>query len=320
MSEVMFDFEQLTRTKQVEGKPHVLVRAGLSLFFYCDVMAPEMAPQVAQALEAYLAFIPKGTLQSYLANDGYYKPLTSRQLNKDLKLLRNMPPDYQDYRLAYNQGLLGQVGTHGIWFESMLDASSYRETFPFATNPVQLDFPPSVLDDEGIERFLAFVIDIANILPFQTGNVGYAFQHTSIFSGASVQQINQMLPRFMGFDPAFDQACDEMKDHTPAAHWLNLLNTRMIEKLGGLESLRKQLPGVEFLPLKNGVILRASRRPPIGDVNRQARDIGLLPTVARALKPTRFQANGFGQKREIFDAMAWLARFDAMPSQPWEQP
>lgn len=132
--------------------------------------------------------------------------------------------------------------------------------------------------------------------------------------------VNQLLPRYHGFDPSYDDARYFLKGRVFGAHWLNLLSSELVQKLGGVDAVRAAVPQAELRPLEHGLLIRSAFRPPVGDVNRQAKDIGCLPDVARLLRPIRFQAAGFGQPREVFDASAWLARYDDKESQPWKAP
>lgn len=314
-----FDLEQLSRKQRVGGQEFVLCRGGLSFAFYCDQQTHRMAESVAAALEAYLAFIPAETLKTYLARNGYPKPLTKAQLTKDLRFLGKFPPDYKTFHIRYSAGEAGQAGTHAFYFDSDLDAGS-DGTFPLDTNLLRLEFPYQVIADGGLDRLLALVGQIAELIPFQSGNGGLAFQRAMSFPADTTNLVNQLLPRYLGFDPSFDLLNRYMRDHTPPAHWINFLNPPMLARCGGLEQLRAKLPAAELRPLRNGVLIRAAKLPPIGDRNRGASDLGLVPEVARLLRPTRVEISGLGQPAQIFDAMAWLARFDELPVGPWEAP
>jgi len=310
--------DTLTILERYQGEERVLVRPGISAVLYSDVSTPRMGPSIAEAVTEYLAFIKPAALQAYLANNGYHKPLSDRQITKDLKLLRNMPADYEDYRLRYSESATGDAGTHEIYYESYLDSHNEKKNVA-ATNPFRMEFPFRILDQVGIEEFITFLIRIAEILPFQSGNAGYAFQRDMTHPEDAALAVVRLLPRYQGFDPSYAHACLRMKDHTPSAHWINLLSHKMVAKLGGVKAVRAALPTSDIRELKNGVLIRSARLPPIGDVNRQSPDIGCLPDVARLLRPIRVELTGLGMPRATFDAMAWLARFDTMPSKNWDQ-
>jgi hypothetical protein len=102
-----------------------------------------------------------------------------------------------------------------------------------------------------------------------------------------------------------------------SAGWLTYLNRELVEKVGGAEALTSAVgPAVTVSPLGDGLLLRTGPTPPVGDVNRQDKDVEPLAAVNRAIKQIRIQrwlsTNLFNadlsQTREPADA--WLARFD----------
>lgn len=310
--------ETLTIVERYQGEKRVLVRPGVSAVLYSDVSTPRMASSVADAVAEYLAFIKPATLQTFLGNNGYHKPLSDRQIAKDLKILRNMPADYEDYRLRYSDSATGDAGTHEIYFESYLDSRNEKKKGP-ETNPFRMEFPFDVLDQAGVEEFIAFLIRIAEMLPFQSGNAGYAFQRDMTHERDAALAVVRLLPRYHGFDPSYAHASLRMKDRTPSAHWINLLNRKMVAKLGGVKAVKAALPAADIREFETGVLIRSAKTPPIGDVNRRSPDIGCLPDTARLLRPLRVELAGLGLPRTTFDAMAWLARFDTMESKDWNQ-
>ena len=311
--------DSLTVQERYQGTERVLVRPGVSLFLYCDERTPKMGPNIAEAVSRYLEFIKPTSLRAYLSNNGLHKPLANRQVTKDFKLLANMPADYEDFRLRYTESLSGDAGTHEIYYISFLDSHDKDSVIPTKLNLLRMEFPFEILDQVGVEEFIAFVIEIAETVPFQSGNAGYAFHLDMTHPEDAADAVVRLLPRYVGFDSSYEFATLYMKDCTPSAHWINLLSEEMVGRIGGVKAVRDALPTSDIRVLKNGVLIRSARLPPIGDVNRQSPDIGCLPDVARLLRPTRIELEGLGMPSEIFDSMAWLARFDTMPSKNWDQ-
>nr|CAP62397.1 hypothetical protein [Archangium disciforme] len=305
--------EPLTRTLKLKGRDFVLIRPGLTLTLYMDAPLHECAPRCADAVSAYVEHVGPDVFKTYLTDNGYFRPMTPRQLAKDLRNLRNLPADAEDYRVVYSQGDESGVGTHAVYLEAATQDDAGEVQL------LRLEFPPPPSDEDAwVEPFIDFVCRIANLVPFQSGNAGLAFKHPWVLESEARKAINQLLPRYHGFDPSFDALRFYMRGRSFGAHWLTLLGTDLVQKLGGQEAIRSALPRAELRPLNQGLVIRAARWPPLGDVNRQGRDIGCLPDVARLLRPIRFEASGLGQPREVFDATVWLARFDDKDSQPWE--
>jgi hypothetical protein len=311
--------DSLTVKVRSQGTERVLVRPGISLFLYCDERTPAMGPHVAQAVARYLEFIQPAAPRAYLNNSGLHKPFSQRQVTKDFTLLNKMPARYEDFRLRYTESLSGDAGSHEVYYISFLDSRAKDRVIPSKLNLLRMEFPFDILDRVGVDAFIAFVSEIAEALPFQSGNAGYAFQHSMINETDAADAMARLLPRYQGFDPSYELAALEMKHRTPGAHWINLLSTKMVGKLGGVKAVRAALPRCDVRELKNGVLIRGARLPPIGDVDRKSPDIGCLPDVARLLRPLRVELEGFGTVFVDVDAMAWLARFDAMKSKAWKQ-
>lgn len=182
-----------------------------------------------------------------------------------------------------------------------------------------MGFPFGILDKVGVEELIAFVVEIAEMVPFQSGNVGYAFHQDMIRPDDAMAAVVKWLPRYLGFDPSYELVTLDMKGCTPSAHWINFLSDKMVKKVGGAKAIKAALPACDVRVLENGIFVRAARLPPIGDVQRNSSDIGFLPDVARLLRPTRIALEAMGMPTKTFDSLAWLARFDDLPSKPWDQ-
>lgn len=308
------DFNQFYMRTSLSGHEHLYVRPGITLTFFLDESLIVSCKAVADLIDLFLASIQPGTLRSFLAKNGYYKPLTNQQITKDLKKLRNLPADYEGFTLSYSEGELGQVGAYAFVFI----AEESDPISPKRSNLVRLEFPEDVLESWGETRFLQFITDAAECLPFFSGHAGLAFKRIALGASESesIRAIAPLLPRYLGFDPSEHWFRWWMRGHTYTGHWINLLGTQLTEILGGVETIKTNAKQAEFKKLRNGTWLRSARFPPVGDVNRGANDIGQLPTVARLLRPARCPSLRFAHTE--FDAMAWLARFDELSSKEWD--
>src|SRR5436305_12668433 len=101
------DFEpgKLVRKTKFAGRDYVMVTPGLSFLLYSETPLIPLGPSIADAIEAYLAFVPKDSLQNYVATDGSLKKLTSRTISGDVKSLRKLPKSYQYYEFHYGREL-----------------------------------------------------------------------------------------------------------------------------------------------------------------------------------------------------------------------
>ena len=106
--------------------------------------------------------------------------------------------------------------------------------------------------------------------------------------------------------------------------WLTLLGHELIEKIGGIDDLSRQLKsgpygdGIIIHKLPYGICIQAGPEPDVGDVNSPEKEI--LPYyhhVGRILKPIHFLQNEHGIYKDgvysfesVEDTTKWLQRFD----------
>jgi hypothetical protein len=265
---------------------------------------------VAEGIERYVAYVGPNALSVYSAANGRWKPWTQRQLDKDLRLLKSFPADHQGAHIDYDSDPV--PGAYGVALAaSTLDAQIEGEW----ANLLRVDLPATWLDDSPIEEFLTFFETLIEAIEPDSASAGFAFKRTEGTMQEAKLGVHARLPRYLGFDPCYSLIRYKLRGCTFAAHWLNFVGPRFIDRLGGVETIVEALRECGLRKLKCGVLIRGAELPPVGDVNRGARDLGCLPDVARLLKPTRVSMSAFGEPN--FDASAWLARFDDLPSSPW---
>jgi hypothetical protein len=285
--------------------------AGLCAFFYFDRPVAAIARELADGLERYVDYVGLETLRSYIGSSGYWKPMARRRLNADLKHLRNFPPDYEGAHINYDAGEGGVPGPFGVVVAALeLDFWKTRD------NLIRFDFPPDWVGAHPPEEFMSFIVGLLDAMAVESANVGLAFKRTEGSKGSAIRGVNRLLPRYLGLDPCYSNVAYDLHGRTFTAHWLNFVNDGLAKVLGGHDALASALPGCEVRKLSRGTLIRGAKYPPIGDINRGAPDLGCLPDVARALGLTRVDIEAFGEPD--FDARAWLARLDELPSRPWD--
>jgi hypothetical protein len=100
-----------------------------------------------------------------------------------------------------------------------------------------------------------------------------------------------------------------------SAGWLTFLGRSLLEQLGGASALEPATAaGAAVTPLRDGVLVQAGPLPPVGDVNRQDKDVEILKQVHRAIEPIvldEWQPTVYTYLRVDRDtADSWLHRFD----------
>jgi hypothetical protein len=167
-----------------------------------------------------------------------------------------------------------------------------------------------------VESLVQLYISLLRLLPFESSNAGYAFKRLSNTKTKASSGVNKKIRRYYGFDPGYEPIRRHMMHSVFSAHWLNAINDNLVERLGGYQKISADVPSSWITKIENGVVLRGSHLPPIGDINKEASDIGSIPEIARLLKPLRAQITAFGDPG--MDAQEWLCRYDDMENRPWE--
>jgi Protein of unknown function (DUF3396) len=287
----------------------------ISLAMYSDLPLEKLARELRTVLESYLAFIPPGSIRSiYVPADseegeGYFLEFDRSAL---VDLLREISEEnfrsVECFDMMLSGGLNGEATGYGArFFGSQLG----DEDLPEESNLLRLDFALRDADNE-LEALVRFVTDAFRMFPGFTGNCGLAFNYTLGFESEVRPRINALVMRYIGFDVTYDFMNYAMMGKSPPAHWINFIGNALLTKLGGVDVVAAALRKAVVRPVADGVLIRGAARPPVGDVNRRARDIGALPSVARCLTPIRFddiEKVGMDDPRK---AARWLARFDEL--------
>ncbi len=296
-------------------KGHHAAVPALCCFFYLDADLHSAAETLARGLERYIDLVGVDMLQTFAAKSGLWKPMTTRQLRKDLRHLRDLPKEHRANHIFYDAGEGGQPGGFG----AQLSANVDDELFPNKAGLMRFDLPPQWLEQQEVEPLIEWVAEICQLAAVQSAQVGLTLKTTPGSHSDAKPEILRWLPRFYGLSPCDFSLRNEMRGHTLTAHWLNYVNDDLAARAGGRESITRALPACDVRPLTSGVLIRGARWPPTGDLHRQAPDLGWLPEVARALKPTRVDVSATHLGKEGgFDAASWVARFDDLDNRPWD--
>ena len=290
----------------VETKPII------SVYFYLAKPLLDIRISVADAIKQYIQFIGPAVFMSYLTSDEFepWGRLTNDQVKSDLEELKSQEAGF--YYLEYQSNDDNLMGDYGVFFRG-----GDLSLFPGEeVNHLRFDFPAKKFEENEPEIMVTFIKQLSEKMPFQSGGVGFSFKRNAANKTSATPFVNSLLPRYYGFDPYCYEVAFSLNGYTFSPHWITLINNVFIEKLGGYNQIRSSIPHGQITKSGNGIFIRASKFPPIGDVNRRCTDIGCLPDVARALKPTRVELSGLGDAK--FDVMAWLGRFDDMENRDWD--
>lgn len=164
-------------------------------------------------------------------------------------------------------------------------------------------------------RFVALVRDFASRVPLFFGYAGFSFSEALEIKRKQTneQLLAPIAMRFSGIEVE-SQVCTRLccKERIKGVNWLTLIDSSLVEQLGGRSALRGQLSdAIDLHDLPAGLMIQAGRVPGLGDVNAGDK-LPLYRAVHRALMPVRntdhwpLGDRGFWQE----ETRRWMGRFD----------
>jgi hypothetical protein len=166
----------------------------------------------------------------------------------------------------------------------------------------------------GAEAAAAAFVRLVGEVAFRHASAGYGF---NMVWGREWEQ--EAMPRVMAAGRRYlaldvrDRGLEQqLLDQVKGPAWLTYLGPDLLERVGGKKAVDALPKEVGRVTVGEGMVFRAGKEPPVGDVNRRARDLGPLRAVARLLRPVRVEAWDMADFFEIDEdeANAWFERLD----------
>lgn len=296
-------------TPPSRGIPYTVVRPGLGLAMNYGKPLDEMPHAVERMVDAYLKFIPEGSITALCGKEAWGK-FSAARLNRQLNELRNRRVVYTNLDLG-SGSLLASEGPYG-WHLSGGNLSNV-DVRPNNSNVIFYEFPPDELDRTGVQTMVDWIVHIAELHPFETGQFGYSFNHLQRTWTSQVDDfVGDLAMRFKGFDILDPSLAREARGLVPNTSWLNLLGEYVVEKLGGESAIRQALsPAVHIRRVSGGLLLQAGSVPSVGERDDEpnftaVREVARLTKPVRPTKPTLFYGT------EEFRT-GWVFRLDGDP-------
>lgn len=294
-------WETTTATFKILGREQTVLRAGFVMEFYGDERLRDVGLALFDTLHRW---VPTDRPLFMLGKQGReYKELTSRRLTRLRKTLAALPSEGQFYSVKDAEGL--SVHEYGIEL-AISDAMPAR---------VFVNLPLSFVVEREDEAFQSFH-DLLDEFPFTCATAGYGF---NLEWARAAEQKGQSVAirtalRYHGLN--IRNRAQEMRLGTSlkTAHWLTFVDDQRLDDSGARDRVDGLADDVTAHPVGGGVLLRAGKSPPVGDINRKAPDIAPMKAVNDALRPIRIAAwdpatiSLFGMDAD--DANAWVTRMD----------
>lgn len=183
---------------------------------------------------------------------------------------------------------------------------------------------PREVIDENPTLFQKLFVEFCGLLRAEHGHGGFALNLSAVRVEPNEPTEAFMVPKMAGLDAGSGHLIGglpgrDVEHHLVTVGWLTAINQAMVEKVGGLFTLRSELPASWFAKYDygSGIVIQAGPEPEIAPVELDPKpSIYVLP--AMALKEVRLMADlslHYGSKDGEprltgLAAKEWLTRFD----------
>jgi hypothetical protein len=275
-------------------------REGLSIVFHMPFPHRKISKQVQQAVETYLRTVGPKALTCYPDEHGDFQELDARgweviqhRLREEgggFITLEETPEEVSGYRFEYRGANPGGTG-------SLVPTCS-----------VEFRLPTEHLEAKGPSSVKELALQLAHLLPFDSGHAGYAFHYTDL-----PPDFRELALRYPGIDHLEWIGLPEHLGHqVRSPHWLTFLGQPVLGALGGMEALKTLLKApsmtLEAIGDERAVVC-LGEWPEAGDTQHG----DMLPTyreLARVLEPWLYRRRYFGHDpEEEAELRRWERRF-----------
>lgn len=277
-------YEEISKIDPQSGR--VYLRGVFIVAFFLPGPINQSVSAIDRAFDLFLAMTPKDTFRwaSVGASSEEWKPFSDSTIARCKAQLR---PDAAAKRKMTAFELVdsevgGSVPHYGITvLGEPLDGKLPNERTLF-----QMSFPISLAIAGNVENFIAKLVEIAAVLPVDSGYGSPAIQWAQFDRDTAIKQSRAIVAKHPGYDINLNTTGRTwIGSRVRGARWLSFLGPQILEALGGSDALRKKLPTpFEVQSVGSCVMVRAGRLPEIGDTARSV-DTPLLREVAEVLEP-----------------------------------
>ncbi len=245
----------------------VVARPTFSITLFSNKPISEFSDGVLQAFENYRKLLGDDVLR-------FYSTSTMQKHRKTTKRAISMPADWfgpeapssEDYGIEYIDVDVFNEAPRARFSFSGLEGVLHYETERKSASMLRVVLPFSM--GEQSEEMLAFVEGLCDVIPFQSGQAGYALEHSRYF----VEEAHEFAVAKSMRHPGLDVHNEESSEGYAVGWtrirnvgWLTMLCEEFVSKLGG----RPELEHGAIMDVPGGVILKAGASPAVGDVNRR---------------------------------------------------
>jgi hypothetical protein len=266
----------------------LIIRDGLKLCFYMRRPDQEIAQEVMRSLEVYLQAVGAQAMSWYLDLEGYWQMLDSQSW----EATRHNLLESRWSRIALRDDPSRVAAFHFEYYCTRL--GKFFEPNPPLVSAVGFWLPTEFLEEHGPDRVRQLALELASILPFDSGHAGLFF-NAILGYRETEEALSRLCLRYPGMDIGdVESIAVRLDGRVKGPSWLTFLGQPVLGELGGAEGLRARLSSprttVEPLPGDRAVI-SLGPWPEAGDTEA-GRDLPEYRELARVLEPWLYHSRG----------------------------
>jgi hypothetical protein len=258
-----------------------IIRDGLKIGFYMHRSHREVAQNVMRSLETYLHAVGPQTLTDYLDLEGDWQLLDPQ----GWEAIRRSLIESHWSRIVLTDN---PAGTPAFEFEYYCRRpGKLSEPDPALVSAVGIWLPTEFLETQGPGRVRELALDLASLLPFDSGHAGLFF-NAELGYKETEEALSRICLRYPGMDIGeVESIVMRLDGRVKGPSWLTFLGQPVLGELGGVDGLRTRLssPGTTIEPLAGErAVISLGPWPEAGDAHA-GRNLPEYRELARVLGP-----------------------------------
>ncbi|HEX5744649.1 MAG TPA: type VI immunity family protein [Archangium sp.] len=289
--------------RSVGEKQLLCIRESVSITFYMKRSHQEVVQHVMRAMDAYRRAVGLQTLGWYAdPYSGDWDELDDKGWAYIRREMLEEPATYLWLQKSASENLGYEILYDGLLLEVYQGAPASQVSFYL---------PTEYLEEHGPGRVKELALELAAVLPFNSGHAGLCFHFPDTILGAT-RPIRDLAFLHPGMDiPGARSSASAIGTRVDGVHWLNFLGPPVLGELGGAAGLRERLhsPDTTVQELDGEqVLVTLGKWPEAGDTE-QGHTLPAYRELARVLEPwlymNRCILDGFSEE----DMRRWQRRF-----------
>lgn len=218
------------------GSNILIISEGVSLCFYMRRPHREVVPAVLRSLDEYLRIIGPGALTWYAVPDDWY-PLDDASMGH----LRRELLDEVQLGIALSGEVAAEKRYGFEYIGGRLDDPYIMEVSPHTVCAVRFWLPTEYLEKHGPDHVRSLALELAALLPFDSGHVGLAYHGGLDLIGVK-RELHRFCFRYPGIDiQEWSWTTGHIGTRVRGPAWLTFLGQPVLGELGGVSGLRSRL-------------------------------------------------------------------------------